>query len=81
MLSVALHAAGHAALNLAIWVECTLVPRMTAPKDNKKKLKNKAEEEEDDDMFGNVDDAQYEEESILGALGTDKINLYITYNK
>ena len=68
LLSIALHAAGHAALNLAIWTECTLVPRMTMTTNKKRKgRKSNVEMEEDEleGMFGNVDDAQYEEETIL----------------
>lgn len=76
MLSVALHAAGHAALNLAIWVECTLVPRMTNPKQksNKKDRKESNTEMEEDElegMFGNVDDAQYEEETVMAVLDSE----------
>ena len=69
MLSVALHAAGHAALHLAIWVECTLVPLLIKPKDKKKDKKD-----DDDDlegMFGDADDAAYEEENILRVLDTE----------
>ena len=48
--------------------------RLTAPKDKKKgkdKSKDKDESKDEDelnDMFGNVDDAQYEEEQILNSL-------------
>jgi len=75
IIAVALHAAGHAALNLAIWVECTLVPRLTKPKEKSAKKGKKSSAEVDEDelegMFGNVDDAQYEEETILNVLDNE----------
>merc|ERR1712123_173371 len=72
-LVVTFAAAGQTALHLAVFVECTVIPRMTAnmnkkAKGKKGKKKGGADEEEMDEIFGNVDNLYEARDMYLGLL-------------
>lgn len=73
-LVVTFAAAGQTALHLAVFVECTVIPRMTANMNKKAKVKkgkktNKEDDDEEmDEIFGNVDNLDEARDMYLSLL-------------